>query len=113
MLLVVLAILLAISLKIIFYRADLLTIAKVAVALLWLFVLPGYALLLAMHSSLPFYARLGLGICVGVAVYGLASYYLGIMGVHVRLHRFLIPTAVIALGGALLWWGSKEAKHQE
>ena len=77
------------------------SIIRTAFALYWMFVLPGYAL--ALCSRQGFVERFIIGISVQTAVFGLTSYYVGLMGWHVATHGFVLPIFSIAVGIGL-WW---------
>lgn len=74
-----------------FYKQDILTIIKTILSLWWLFLLPGYAILLASSKCKRFSERLIFGTVLGIATYSILSYPLAILGIHVKFHVFLIP----------------------
>ena len=94
--------------KLLFFRQDALTVARVVAAFIWLFVVPGYALMLSFHERLSFPVRLGLGICVAGALLGLAAYYLGIIGIRVQFSRVIVPLAAIIIGCVALFCSEKK-----
>jgi hypothetical protein len=110
-LLVILAFLF-IALQVVFFRENTAVVARLALALGWLFILPGYALLLFIHRTLSLAVRLGIGFCCAVAAYGLLSYYFGILGLHVRFHWLLIPLILLVLGASLSLIVEKKYKNE-
>lgn len=87
-----------VALKIAFYKEGLLVVLRTSVSLLWLFVFPGYFLMLYWREKLQFLERLIIGIALSAAVIGIVSYYLGLAGLHVKYHTFLLPTLLIVIG---------------
>ncbi|MFH0979310.1 MAG: hypothetical protein V1837_08505 [Candidatus Woesearchaeota archaeon] len=84
--------------KIVFFLENFFVVLRLVASLFWLFVLPGYAIMLYWNESLDLPKRLLLGFALSAAVLGISSYYLGILGLHIRYHLFVIPTAMIILG---------------
>src|SRR3989344_9321224 len=71
--------------KIVFYNESLLVVGRTVLGFFWLFILPGYTLMLFWRERLDFLERLVLGTAVAVALISLASYYLtlgGLINVH-------------------------------
>jgi len=90
-------ILLAIALKIAFYNETIIIILRTAIALFWLFVLPGFAVML-YWKNLSFLTRLIISIPLSTAVIGTASYYLGLIGFNVNYHTIILPAVMIIVG---------------
>jgi hypothetical protein len=64
-------------------------------ALFFLFVLPGFSILYKKE----FIERLVFGSIIGMAMIGLPSYYLGVLGFHVKYHFvFAIIITTIGIG---------------
>lgn len=93
-----------VALKIAFYKESLLVALRTSISLLWLFVLPGYFLMLYWREKLGFFERLIIGIALAAAVIGIASYYLGLAGLHIRYHSFLLPALFIVAGIAINYY---------
>ena len=89
---------LGILIGIAFYESGILTIVKTTLALAWLFLLPGYMIMLRWHNDLPLGTRLVIGIGFSTAILGIASYYAGLAGWNAQTHGFIIPAVIIALG---------------
>ena len=90
-------ILLAISLKIAFYNETPVTILRTAIAFFWLFILPGFAVML-YWKKLGFLTRLLISIPLSASVLGTASYYLGLIGFNINYHTIILPAAMIIVG---------------
>jgi uncharacterized membrane protein len=89
---------LAVALKLAFYRQDITATTRAAFALWWMFTLPGYALLYYWREKLELAERIVLGTAAAAAVTAIASYYLGLLGLHVKYHAIVLPVAMIAVG---------------
>ena len=100
-----------IMLKIAFYREDLLGVTKAAASLMWLFVLPGYAIMLHWRENFGVLERLFAGTVAAMAISGIASYYLGISGLKIQNQTILLPAAVIA--ASLAWQKFSERKSPQ
>ncbi len=83
--------------KIIFFKEDFFVLLKIILSLFWLFVIPGYFLML-YWKNLDFTERLVVGIALSAAIIGITSYYLGLIGLHIKFHAILLPLIMI-LGG--------------
>jgi uncharacterized membrane protein len=96
-----LLVLLAVSLilfKIVFYKESILVILKTTLSLYWLFVLPGFALMYYWEKKLGFAERFVIGIFIQAAIVGIMSYYLGLLGLHVKYSGIVIPVLSLAVG---------------
>ncbi len=89
---------LLIALKIAFYKESIIVIVKMVASLFWLFVIPGYALMLYWKEKLDFLERLVIGCALLFAVMGILSYYVGIFGLHIKYHVWVFPPLIIGLG---------------
>jgi uncharacterized membrane protein len=89
---------LIIALTVAFYKGGISSSVRMAIALIWLFFLPGYFILLRWRESLSFLERIVAGSLMCAGVYGIISYYLGITGVDVKIHAFLLPPIMILAG---------------
>ena len=83
--------------KIAFYNENLIVILRNVLSLFWLFVLPGYFIMLHWSKNLDFTERLIIGTALALGVIGSASYYLGLFGLHIKYHTVVLPTAIILL----------------
>ena len=83
--------------KIAFYKESIINILRIILSSYWLFILPGYAILLKFKENFEFSVRFILGTVLGLGIYGVFSYYLGLVGINVHYHWMIIPTAIIAV----------------
>jgi hypothetical protein len=83
-----------------FQNSSVLQILRATAALYWMFVIPGYAL--SLCSKQGFVERLIIGLSVQAGVFGLASYYAGLLGWHVATHGIVLPIISIIIG-IILW----------
>jgi hypothetical protein len=97
---------LLIGLKIVLFSEAFLSLVRITAALMWMYVIPGYVLLFSA-KDMPLPARMGIGTCAAIALYGIMSYYLGIVGAHVRFHWTILPFLMIGFG-YLLFAAKKE-----
>ena len=82
--------------QLLFFRENVITTARTVLSLYWLFILPGFAVMYYWHDKLDFLERLVIGSVLGIAVIGIASYYIGLAGLHVKYH-FVIPLITIGI----------------
>ena len=54
--------------------------------------------MLYWEDKLSFTERLVIGVGVSAALIGISSYYLGITGLNIKYHTFILPTAFILIG---------------
>lgn len=94
-----------IAFKIIFLTENLFVVLRAVFAIFWLFVLPGYFVMFYWKEELKLFERLIIGIAVGTAVIGLASYYIGLLGLHIKYHTVVLPIVLIILGLMINWKG--------
>lgn len=85
-------------LKIVFFKEDFIVIARTALSLFWLFVLPGYFVMLYWREKLDFTERLIVGIALSAAIIGISSYYFGLIGANIKYHTIFLPLALIIIG---------------
>lgn len=91
---------LLVVLKIVFSKEDVVVILKTAASLFWISVFSGYLYLFRWHEKMGFMERLFLSAVFGMAVNGIASYYLGMFGVAVTSMTLVLPI-LVAAGGFL------------
>ncbi len=104
---------LAVILKIAFYKDAVWNIIKMAGALFWLYVLPGYAILLHWSESLDFLERLIIGSVIGGVVVAALSYYVGLMGIHLKYHGIILPVIIIGVSLGVMYLPSFSLKRKE
>ncbi len=86
--------------QIIFSKENILTTIRTVLSLFWMLVIPGFYLMYYWHEKLGFTERLIIGTGLSAAITGTASYYLGLLGLHVKYHGIILP--LIMLGAAFL-----------
>jgi len=88
--------------KVVFYREGIISTSRTALALFWILILPGYALMHYWKKRLEFTERIVIGTAVAAAIIAVASYYLGLVGLHVKYQVVVLPLAMLAVA-ALTW----------
>ena len=99
-----------IVLKLLFPVSTITTVAKLMGSVLWLFVLPGYGIMLPWQNELELKERVIVGMLAAAGLLAIASYYLGIAGMHIRMHTLLFPALIILCSGALHWYRTRRQK---
>ena len=84
--------------KIVFFKQDILSLLKLVSSLYWMFVIPGMFLLFYWEDKIGFLERFIVGILVASSVNGILSYYLGILGLHLKYHGIFLPILIILIG---------------
>ena len=87
--------------KIAFYNENFIILLRNVLALFWLFVLPGYFIMLYWNEKLEFVERFIAGIALSAAIIGILSYYIGLIGLNIKYHIFVLPLALILIGIAI------------
>lgn len=89
--------------KIAFYKENFLIILRTVFGFFWLFILPGFFIMYYWHEKLDFVGRFVIGIALGVALIGISSYYLGLLGLHLKYHAIVLPLFYLIIGVILLF----------
>ncbi|MAG92101.1 hypothetical protein CMO83_05490 [Candidatus Woesearchaeota archaeon] len=84
--------------KIVYFKENLIVIFRSVISLFWLFVLPGYIIMLYWREKLGFTERFVIGIGLSAAVIGIFSYYFGLLGLNIKYHGVLLPIILILIG---------------
>ena len=84
--------------KIAFYKENLVVLFRSVLSIFWIFVLPGYFILLYWKEKLSFIERFIIGIVLSAAIIGVFSYYLGLIGLNIKYHVIVLPLILILLG---------------
>lgn len=87
--------------KIAFFKSDFVVLLRNVASLFWLFVLPGYFIMLYWKEKLDFMERFIIGIALSAGIIGISSYYLGLIGLNIRYHALLLPL-MIAIAGFVM-----------
>ena len=88
--------------KIAFFKEDILFILKTVFAFFWIFVLPGFFIMYYWHEKTDILERVIIGIVLSAALMGVSSYYIGILGVHIKYHGFILPLFYLIVGVILI-----------
>ena len=83
----------------VFYREQIGPVFRLWTTLVWLFLIPGYALL--CWSTLRFSLKLAFGIGLQLALLVILSYWLSWMGLSLKFHGIVLPLLAISIGLAL------------
>ncbi len=86
----------------IFYKENFLVKLRAVLSFFWLFVVPGYILMFYWESNLEFIERFMIGITLAAAITGISSYYLGLSGLNLKYHIFLLPVVLIVAGTIII-----------
>jgi len=87
-----------IAFKIAFFKENLIVLVRNVLSLFWLFILPGYFLMLYWKEKIGFLERFIIGIVLAAAIIGVFSYYLGLLGLNIKYHTIVLPLILILLG---------------
>ena len=97
-----------------YHKENTATVARTAAAIYWLFVIPGWAVMNHWRENLGFVERLAVGTAGAMAITGVASYYLGLVGLKLQNQALILPAAVIiASFGANLFAEKSLSKMQK
>lgn len=107
----VVLLILLIGLKIAFYKESTLVLIRSAVSLFWIFILPGFTIMHYWESKLDFLERLIIGAALSAAATGILSYYLGLIGINLKYHPAIIPSALILIGIYLFFVSKSSNTH--
>ena len=81
--------------EIAFYKENFINLLRIVLSLFWLFVLPGYFMMLYWQDKLEFMERFVIGIFLAAGIIGISSYYFGLIGLNVEYHSILLPSILI------------------
>ena len=84
--------------KIVFFNENLIVVFRAVLSLFWLFVLPGYFLMLYWKENLEFIERFVIGAALSAGMIGVSSYYFGLFGLNLKYHAVLLPLVFILVG---------------
>ncbi len=105
-------IIIGIMLKILFPVSSMTEIAKLIGAVFWLFTLPGWCIMLPWRNEIELKERIVVGMLAAAGLFAIASYYFGILGVHVRIHTVLFPIIVLVIA-AILFYSKRFMKRAQ
>ena len=95
--------------KIIYFKENLIVLLRYVISLFWLFVLPGYFIMLYWREKLDFIERIIIGTASSAAIIGIFSYYIGLMGLNIKYHGILIPITIIVVMIIIIKIGKKNS----
>ncbi len=98
-----------IVLKIVFFKEQFVMILTLAFVFFWVLILPGFSLAYYWHEKIDFLERLVIGFAISAGLVGILSYYLGLVGVHVKYHGVILPVVLLALAA---FYALKKNKSQ-
>ena len=82
----------------IYYKENFVVVLKITASLFWLFAVPGYFATLYWHDRLEFAERFVVGILLSASIIGIFSYYIGLIGLNMKYHAFILPPVIIIMG---------------
>ena len=85
-----------VMLKIVFWNEQLVIVAKLCLLTVWMLFIPGY--LLFYNTKMEYLEKIIAGSLVSAAIIGLSSYYVGLLGLHIDYHIFVLPALLILFG---------------
>lgn len=97
----ILFLLVLIIFKIAFYKENFIVLFRNALSLFWLFVLPGYFIMLYWRENLEFLERFIIGVAMSAAIIGIFSYYIGMIGLDIKYHSVALPLILILIGAII------------
>jgi uncharacterized membrane protein len=89
--------------KIIFFKENVLMIIRTVSAFFWMFILPGFTFMYIWHEKLEFLERFIISVPISAATISILSYYISLMGLHVKYHPILIPLSIMIISGIIVW----------
>ena len=84
--------------QVVFYKTSLIQNFLAVLSLFFIFVLPGLFLTFCMRESFGFAERVVAGSLFAAAILGIATYYLGLWGLHIRISSWILPPVLMAAG---------------
>lgn len=87
--------------KIAFFKENMIMLLRNVLSVFWLFVLPGYFMMIYWKEKLGFTERFIIGTVLAAAVIGAVSYYLGLVGLDIKFHAIALPLILIAVSLAV------------
>ncbi len=100
-----------ILLKIFFFKESIINLIKIEASFYYLFILPGFSLLYYWKNKLNFLERFIIGFAVSLAITGILSYYLGLLGINLNISSWMLPPMII-FGGLFMYFHKPEVKNE-
>lgn len=92
------------------FVSDIAVIARLVWGIIWLFVLPGYFIMLPWRNEFDLKERVVVGMLASAGLLAIASYYAGIFGLHIRTHATFLP-AIVIIASVVLSLGKRFMKR--
>lgn len=84
-----------IILKIVFYKETIPNVLIRTLSIFWLFILPGYSVLLLWKDKLDLTSRIIMSLPISAVTIGIVGYYISLIGIHAKYHAILFPLVMI------------------
>ncbi|MFH1324012.1 MAG: hypothetical protein ABIH64_02080 [Nanoarchaeota archaeon] len=107
----ILAVISIIALKILFFKESFAVILRLTLSFFWVFIIPGISVMFYWEDKLSFTERLIIGVGLSSAMIGISSYYIGLIGLNIRYHVFILPSVII-IAGIFISSRKKPSDHQ-
>lgn len=92
----------AVAMIITFSSENIWSNLRIILGFIWVFVLPGWSLLLLIKDKLQSVVRFIIAIPLSAIIIGTTSYYVGLIGIDVHSHGYWMSIAVMILAAILL-----------
>lgn len=92
----------AAAMLIIFSSENIWSNLRIILGFIWVFVLPGWSLLLLIKDKLQSVIRFIISIPLSAVIIGTTSYYAALIGIDVHSHGYWMPIVVMILAAILL-----------
>ena len=96
-------IILVVIIKIVFFKEEILVVLMVGLTILYLFIIPGYFIMLYWGDKFDFKERIIIGSCASVALLGLSCYFLGLLGINIFIWSKIYPLATILITSMIIF----------
>ena len=96
--LAILSLLTMIIFKIVLYKESFIIIFLTTLRFFYSIMLPALFLSLYLHKKFTYATRLILGVIIVFALTSILNYYLGLFGVHIKFHPYILPPLFIIVG---------------
>ena len=97
--------------KLHYSKENLIVLLKLALAHFYLFIIPGYCLMLYYFDELEFFERFFIGLGLGYGVQPLLLYVINVMAeINILRYNKIVSVAMIALGLSIFYM-AKARKH--
>ena len=87
-----------VAIKIMFFKENFAVVLRLVLSFFGIFIIPGLALMFYWEDKLSFSERLVVGVGLSAAIIGISSYYLGLIGLNIKHHTYILPLLLILMG---------------